>query len=161
MKNNDISITTNILFLDLDGVMVTRQCQYMNQNNKWSCCPMDKKAVKLLNYILFETGAEIVLSSDWRFHYRLNEIREIFIWNRVSKTPIGFTPHSKLYTADKLELGRAEEIKMWVDLHKPDKWVAVDDLDMSPYLEKFVRCPRDMEGIKQVGIKEQILSFLK
>ena len=48
-----------------------------------------------------------------------------------------------------------------------DKWVAIDDLNMSPQfnggygLENFVLTPRSTEGIKQSGIKEQILGYLK
>jgi hypothetical protein len=47
-----------------------------------------------------------------------------------------------------------------------DKWVAIDDLNMSPQfngghgLENFVLTPRSTEGIKQSGIKEQILKDL-
>jgi hypothetical protein len=71
------------------------------------------------------------------------------------------------------------EIQHWVDNHSEiTHWVAVDDLDMSvqflgdrfspkdgsdskPGLTNFVHTPRSSEGIKQCGIKEKIIKFLK
>ena len=125
----------------------------------------DPKAVAVLNFILQETGAEIIISSDWRHHYTLQEMREIFCHNNIIKGPIGFTNRSNTYTADNLEDGRADEILHWIKTHawKDDiKWVAVDDLNMSERLHpNFVLCPREQEGIKQVGVKEKILELLK
>jgi hypothetical protein len=46
-------------------------------------------------------------------------------------------------------------------------WVSIDDLDMSPEynqgygLSNFVLTPKMSEGIKQNGIKEKVLKFLK
>jgi hypothetical protein len=66
-----------------------------------------------------------------------------------------------------LERIRILEIQEWLENNQVDKWVAVDDLNMSPQanggygLENFVLTPRSTEGIKQLGIKEQILGFLK
>ena len=36
------------------------------------------KAVKILNSILLETGAEIVVSSDWKLYCTLDELKEMF-----------------------------------------------------------------------------------
>lgn len=162
-----------IIFLDLDGVMCTSQCYGREKNNKWDSYMFDPKCVSLLNFILQETGAEIILSSDWRATNTLQEMREIFCHNNVIKGPIGFTPSSKTYTGDNLEGGRSDEINLWIKIHawKNDiKWVAIDDMDMSikydemgnitSGLTNFVRCPREAEGIKRTGIKEQILKFL-
>ena len=50
-----------------------------------------------------------------------------------------------------------------------DKWVVVDDMDLSEKFERgdflwgfknFVRTPRKNEGIKQCNVKERILKFL-
>jgi hypothetical protein len=171
-----------IIFLDIDGVIATSQCWGKGNDNKWGAYMFDPKCVAVLNFILKETGAEIVLSSDWRFHYTLFEMNEIFAHNGIIKGPIGFTPSSKSYTAMNLEGGRSDEIHSWLKLHchkyggedrKYDlKWVAIDDLDMSEKfgdisgnyqtgLSNFVHCPRVMEGIKQTGVKEKILKFLE
>ena len=55
-----------VIFLDIDGVLATTSCYGKGKNNKWGAYMFDQKAVVYLNFILSETGAEIILSSDWR-----------------------------------------------------------------------------------------------
>lgn len=151
-----------IIFLDIDGVMATSQCWGRGNDNKWDAYMFDPKCVAVLNSILIETGAEIILSSDWKHHYSLTEMRDIFTHNGVIKGPIGFTPSSKTYTAMNLEGGRIDEIHEWLKMHNTKNdltWVSIDDLSMFD-LEFFVHCPRVMEGIKQTGVKEKILKIL-
>jgi len=82
-----------LIFIDIDGVLATAPCWDMSQDNKWNAYPFDKKAVKVLNKILEETGAEMVLSSDWKYHYSLGQIKEIFMeFNGVIKAPFDMTP---------------------------------------------------------------------
>lgn len=154
-----------ILFLDIDGVICTTSCYGIGKNNKWGTYMFDSKCVALLNFIIQETGAEIILSSDWRNQHTLSEMREIFAHNGVIRGPIGYTPSLKSYNGMNLEGGRADEIQLWVKTHiwKDDvKWVAIDDLNMSERLfPNFVHCPREQEGIKRTGIKEKILEILK
>jgi len=148
----------------------------------------DKKAVKVLNQILEQTDAEIVVSSDWRFHATLEELGEYYTSQGIRKKPIAVTDMFKdiypkewsmlRFRAD-LELERYMEINHWLENHpEVTHWVAVDDLNMSvdfleprfsprdgsdkkPGLTNFVHTPRDYEGIKQSGIKDKILKFLK
>jgi hypothetical protein len=145
----------------------------------------DKKAIKVLNSILEETGAEIVVSSDWRFHANLEELGDYYESQGIIKRPIGGTENFKdifpsewkrlRFRAD-LELERSMEINHWVENHpEVTHWVAIDDLDMSvdylskvftsedgsiPGLTNFVHTPYSNEGIKQSGIKEKVLKFL-
>ncbi len=144
--------------------MCTSSCYGRGKNNKWDSYMFDPKCVAVLNFILQETGAEMILSSDWRHHYTLQEMREIFCHNNVIKGPIGFTSLSKTYLATNLEGGRADEIEIWMKTHawKNDiKWVVVDDLNMSErFPDNFVLCPNENEGIKRIGIKEKIISIL-
>jgi len=154
-----------IIFLDIDGVLSLNSDYGKANDNKWGSYRFDQKAVAVLNFILQQTNAEIVLSSDWRTHYTLQEMREIFAHNFVLRGPIGFTTRSKNYNGDNLENGRAEEIKAWIELHawKDDtKWVAVDDLNMLDQLyPNFVWCPNSNEGIKQTGVKDKIIKILQ
>lgn len=153
-----------IIFLDIDGVLATSSCYGRGKHNKWDAYMFDSKCVAILNFIIQETGAEIILTSDWRNEYSLAEMREIFAHNGVIKGPIGYTPNSKTYTAMNLEKGRVDEIKMWNNLHnfkKDIKWVAIDDLNMSEdFKSNFVHCPNENEGIKRTGIKEKILEAI-
>jgi len=152
------------IFLDIDGVICTTSVYGKGMNNKWGVYMFDVKCVAILNFILQETGAEIILTSDWRTQHTLQEMREIFAYNSVLKGPIGFTPSMKSYGGLNLQGGRADEIKSWLVTHawKNDiKWVAVDDLKMGEFLEpNFVLCPNEHEGIKRKGIKEAIIEKL-
>ena len=137
----------------------------------------DKKAVKILNEILNETGAEIVVSSDWRYHATLEELGEYYISQGISKKPIGVTkrlgecdqPENFIWPRQwDLEQSRSLEILQYLrDNPEVTEWVAVDDLNMGKDeewkiwgLNNFVLTPKSSEGIKQSGIKEKIIKYL-
>ena len=142
----------------------------------------DKKAIKVLNEILEQTGAEIVVSSDWRYNANLEELGDYYISQGIIKRPIDVTGmFNELYPREwqrlrnfaNLEYERTMEIKHWLNNHpEVTHWVAVDDLDMSGKfgnilgnsdvgLTNFVITPKQQQGIKQSGVKEKILKFLK
>jgi hypothetical protein len=143
----------------------------------------DKKAIKVLNEILEKTEAEIVVSSDWRMYATLSELGEYYLSQGIIKAPIGFT--KKLGEFDvptdfewsrewDLEQIRCFEIHQFLKDHiEITHWVAVDDLDMRVEgkhysidyvhewgLKNYVWTPLSTEGIKQSGIKQQILNHL-
>ena len=197
-----------VLFLDNDGVIclsnnwggrAKKWAKYRSENpnssNDKRDAPVDirfddfdEKAIKVLNSILEETGAEIVVSSDWRFHANLEELGDYYESQGIVKRPIAITSRTEdvnpelwkvlRFRAD-LELQRSIEIIDWLQKHpEVTNWVAVDDLDMSvdylskhfthndsenddkPGLTNFVHTPRSNEGIKQSGVKDKILKFL-
>ena len=196
-----------VLFLDNDGVIclsnnwggrAVKWANFKRDNpdsdatfdNKPIQCRFDDfdgKAVKVLNEILEETGAEIVVSSDWRLHANLEELGEYYESQGIIKRPIAVTDQFKdvfpkewnafRFRAE-LELERSMEIGHWLENHpEVTHWVAVDDLNMSaeflskyfsneedeaknPGLSNFVLTPRSREGIKQSGVKEKIIKFL-
>ncbi len=144
----------------------------------------NKKAIVILNEILEETNAEIVVSSDWKRWASVEEMGEYYESQGIKKKPIGFT--KKLMDCDvpqnfawspkwELEQERSLEILQYLrDNPQITHWVAVDDLNMGiPQthetwgememdwgLTNFVHTPRVREGIKQSNIKEQIIKFL-
>lgn len=188
----------SILFLDLDGTICLSN-NWGGREKKWKkhkklnpetindkTAPIDvrfddfdKKAIKVLNQVLEETGAEIVLSSDWKLHATLEEIGDYFLSQGVIKKPIAYTPNLNECTNYDdtfpwnhqwgLEQCRSIEIKQYL-LNHPEvtHWVAVDDLNMGknePFkeswgLDNFVLTPLSREGIKQSGIKEKIIKYL-
>ena len=176
-----------IIFLDIDGVVALDKQFFMNRakfHKKHPAMaelrvpyPWDEGAVKVLNEILDATDAEIVLSSDWRLHWNLDELKGIFTWNGVKKSPIAVTPNIVEKMSSDLEDERQYQIQEYKREHKPESWVAIDDLDMSikflgdrfaskddsdkkPGLKNFVHTPRSREGIKQSGIKKKVLKHL-
>ncbi len=125
-----------ILFLDHDGVICLSSewgSRYKNKEGLDSVFDrFNEKAIKVLNEIIEETDCEIVISSDWRFHASLSQMRELYKIRGIIKQPIGYTGYVKSNSAD-LEWARATEINNWLDTHDTKsvmKWVAVDDLDM-------------------------------
>lgn len=151
-------------FLDLDGPIVTDKIRSEDRQNKWGVDIFDPQCVPILNEILLETGAEIILSSDWRYDRPLIDNQEIFLFNKIVKYPISITPKHKT-DAMNLEGNRADEIKEWLNksnrTYKITNFVIVDDLDMSKqFPNNFVKIKNTMEGIASKGIKEQIINIL-
>jgi hypothetical protein len=143
----------------------------------------DTKAIKVLNSILEITGAEIIVSSDWRTYATLEELGQYYELQGVIKKPIGITktlaecntPKDFIWSRQwDLEQTRSFEIHQYLKEHPSiTSWVAIDDLDMGKTgkyysmefthdwgLENFVHTPRSNEGIKQSGIKDKIVSYL-
>jgi hypothetical protein len=191
-----------IIFLDHDGVICLstewggRHKKQTKVKRKLSqsieSLPVDarfdnfnEKAVKILNEILEETGAEIVVSSDWKRWANVEEMGEYYKSKGIIKKPIAFTPDLGQCTwyNDKvwiwspdwdLEMSRVIEIKQYLHDHPEiTHWVSIDDLDMGKTgkkwgvefehdwaLDNFVLTPRGNEGIKQSGIKEKVIKFL-
>ena len=118
----------------------------------------NKIAVDVLNDIILTSGADIVISSDWRLYATLDEMKDLFHQFGVIKGPIDFTP--ELQTTTKHANIRVDEIKSWLESHpEVEKWVAIDDLDLSK-LDNFVKT-REREGLKQCNISRKILKFLQ
>jgi hypothetical protein len=139
----------------------------------------DEKAIKVLNEVLEKTGAEIVVSSDWKKWASVDEMGDYYESQGIVKKPIAFTPNlSECNNYDDtfpwirqwdLEQTRSLEIKQYLQNHpEVTHWVAVDDLNMGkdePWkevwgLDNFVLTPRRNEGIKQSGVKEKLINFL-
>ena len=190
-----------VMFLDHDGVIClsTEWGGRNRKRNKWvgnklSMSPKEmpveyrfdnfnKKAVKVINDILKETGSEIVVSSDWKHWASVEEMGEYYESKGIIKKPIAFTPDINEcdwfdnweWSKDwDLEMSRVIEIKQYLHDHPEiTHWVSIDDLDMGKIgksrgvefehdwaLDNFVLTPRGNEGIKQSGIKEKIIKFL-
>lgn len=163
-----------IVFLDNDGVICLDN-NWGGRSRKWKeyqksnpdqqlllLAPVeyrfddfDQKAIKVLNDILDETGAEIVVSSDWRLHATLEELGDYYIAQGISKRPIdvtrtyvdirkdlpeGVEVQSQFYGEDyafpysrndEYEIVRHLEILQYLKDHPEiTHWVAVDDLNM-------------------------------
>jgi hypothetical protein len=199
-----------VIFLDNDGVICLSNNwgSRLKKQKKWernklsttvSEMPVeyrfdnfDKKAIKILNEILEETDAEIVVSSDWRLYANIEELGEYYLSQGIIKKPYGVT--EEFHYTKWLEEGflpnhdnfnwhrnvsreqeRHFEITRWLrDNPSVTQWVAIDDLNMGleyhsffgtkKYdwgLTNFVWTQYPLEGIKQSGIKDKVLSYLK
>lgn len=181
-----------VIFLDHDGVICLannwggrhkKTREYVRKHGHTKDYPVDlrfddfdKKSIGVLNSILEITDAEIIISSDWRYHATLEEMGEYYTSQGIIKKPYGYTPRSTdipleegwedLYPSMSLESERASEIRYTLaTIQSIKKWVAIDDLQMGNKLydwglSNFVHTPKSREGIKQSGIKEKILKYL-
>lgn len=163
-----------IIFLDIDGVLATDKEFMRNRTKFWEKhpamgelkvpYPWNENAVKVFNEILDETDAEIVLTSDWRLHWNLNELKGIFTWNRVKKYPIAVTEDVYIGGAD-LEKTRLNEIEDFIEQNDVNNYVVIDDLNIGKYMaltgndDKFF-ITRSSQGIKQTGLKDKIIKKL-
>lgn len=195
-----------IIFLDHDGVICLssewgsrfkKQRSHFTEDNPRAGLAMkdpvevrfdnfNRKAIAVLNSIIEQTDAEIVVSSDWKRWATVEEMGEYYQSKGIIKKPIAFTPDLKDCTVHNagifiwskdwdLEQCRSIEIKQYLHDHpEVTHWVAVDDLNMGRIivedgmewdrdwgLTNFVLTPKSMEGIKQSGVMNKILKFLK
>lgn len=139
----------------------------------------NKKAIIVLNEIIKETDAEIVVSSDWRKWATIDELGLFYESQGIIKKPLDFTPRLQDFDefTDALfhhkgwyERVRILEIEEWLKNNDVKNWVAVDDMPLGEYinedgsvihgLKNFVRTPRSYEGIKQCDVKNKIIKML-
>ena len=141
----------------------------------------DKKAVKVLNQVLEETGAEIVVSSDWRLYANLDELGDYYLSEGIIKKPIAFTKRYigcdkpdefEWFRSTMYEQQRCIEVRQYlIDHPEITHWACIDDLQLGEKdsygferkwgLSNFVHTPRENEGIKQAGVKDKLLKYLK
>lgn len=164
-----------IIFLDIDGVLATAS-EFLTNRTKFRKkhyvaehvnipYPFNDGCVNVFNEILLKTDAEIVLSSDWRKFWTLDELNIIFRFNGVIKSPIDVTEIDPV-SMSWLEKNRANEIGKYLLKNREIKnWVAIDDLNMTEFMKltndddkMFVT--EGIEGIKKSSLKEKIISKL-
>jgi HAD domain in Swiss Army Knife RNA repair proteins len=187
-----------VIFLDNDGVicLANNWGSRMNKRKKdkvslvmndpdvevkYRFDYFDKKAIKVLNQVLEETGAEIVVSSDWRLYANLEELGEYYLSEGIIKKPIDVTKRYigcdkpdefEWFRSTMYEQQRCIEVRQYlIDHPEITHWACIDDLvlgEKDSYgferkwgLSNFVHTPRENEGIKQSGVKEKLLEYLK
>lgn len=155
-----------VIFLDHDGVIClssewgSRFKRRIEGKEEKKFDNFNLKAINILKEILEETGAEIVVSSDWKSH-GIDAITYHYSKYGLKK-PVGMTPLITGVEKETLESIRIREIYSYLSTYPGiTKWVAIDDLEMFELGDDhFVHCPRSREGIKQTGIKEKMIKIL-
>ena len=107
-------MTRRVIFLDIDGVLapIRRWDRYGD---------LAPACIQVLNEIAARGGADVVVSSTWRYGKTVAELQEIleaagFIGRVLDKTPTGAPG------AD-----RGEEIAAWLAAHAVGGYVIIDD----------------------------------
>jgi len=151
-----------IIFLDIDGVLNTRDWHSRMTKDT----PMDEfgwvfdpVAVANLAHIIDETGADIVISSSWKF-YGVPKLRDMWKKRKLPGNILDITPNTVsdeiLLNAnlDEFQLGvcRGNEIKEWLARHEStiSNYVIIDDFDdMLPEQEDHVVLTDTLVGITE------------
>ena len=112
MRERDVA--RRVIFLDIDGVLApTRERDRYGE--------IDSACVRVLNEIVAQSGAEVVVSSSMRFGKSVAELQRMleahgFVGRVVDKTPTSLRGCT-----------RGEEITAWLVEHPVDGCVILDD----------------------------------
>lgn len=136
-----------VIFLDVDGVLhalkpngVCRDADpdeliarfdaelYLADDAVASVVPgeFNSQCMRLLAQCVSSSGASIVLSSTWRETAPQRRAVDAQLVSHGMRASVSCTPKMPLIGG-----GRAAEIQWWVEEHRPKRWVALDDMDLS------------------------------
>ena len=120
-------VTRRVIFLDIDGVLAP-----IRQWDRYE--DLDPACIRVLNEIVAGGGADVVVSSTWRYGKTIAELQAMldaqgFIGCVLDKTPTG-GPGTD----------RGDEIAAWLAQHPVDGYVIIDDHgDMGPLRRQLVQ----------------------
>jgi hypothetical protein len=120
-------MTRRVIFLDIDGVLapIRRWDRYGD---------LDPACIQVLNEIVAGAGADVVVSSTWRYGKTAPELQEIL-------DAEGFKGRVLDKTADGTGgVSRGEEIAAWLAEHAVSSFVIIDDhVDMGELCDYLVQ----------------------
>jgi hypothetical protein len=126
-----------LIFLDIDGVLNTAddffESQYYGHEHNNGNTVISRTKLALLDSIIEDTGAKIVVSSTWRFLFKNSQIHEMFKV-RGFKSPrttfIGKTDDCRIGITSGPEYFRSGEIaKFLKDRDDVESYVILDDIE--------------------------------
>lgn len=133
-----------VLFLDFDGVLNSTQTDFLSgfDFEKYPFVDsvydlkFDGYLINVLNKVIsFLPEVKIVISSSWRTHYTLEEIKNRMYLNgfKYATRIVGITPHT--------QISRGMDIKEYCHANGIDEYCILDDSnDMLPeQMERFVQ----------------------
>jgi hypothetical protein len=107
----------------------------------------DPRCVRWLDLIIKQTGAQIVLSSDWK-KMGLERVKEMWKARNLPGTVINVTISLS-------GMQRKKEILEAVEFYNPKTWVAIDDMDLTIPAANFVQTDYKI-GITYKTFKDSI-----
>ncbi len=154
-----------VIFLDIDGVLNSTQTAedwhlktgkggyggffeetdiVTDDNVRWGQSLVDN-----LKKIVDATGARIVISSTWRKHFTCPKFKDMLAIYGWDGAPI--------YDRTPIMRIRGQEVKWWVDKHKPEVYVIIDDYDdfLREQIPFFVQTNPDI-GLTQEDAQKAI-----
>ena len=135
-----------IIFIDVDGPLAWGTWEdgpvKINENTSREFTipyAWNKADCEALQEICNKTNAELVLSSDWKMHFTLRQMSDVFIENGIYAKLIDITTHMNSrqmglwnkMSSPSLEHDRANQILKWAKDNKISNWIAIDDMNLS------------------------------
>jgi len=119
-------VTRRVIFLDIDGVLAP-----IRQWDRYG--DLEPACIQILNEIAAEGGADVVVSSTWRYGKTVAELQALLEAAGFTGCVVDTTPTGALGTA------RAAEIAAWLDEHAVESYVIIDDhVDMGALRGRLV-----------------------
>lgn len=146
-----------VLFLDIDGVLVTKRFWNFTgePHRDMFGHVFDPITVRNLERVIAETGAKIVISSTWKFSGE-DIMKDMWRLRKLPGEMIGVTPN----VPSRHGIDRGPEIQAWLDANKVDNFAIVDDdADFfDTQLPHFVRTTFDNGLTRKVA--DRLISIL-
>jgi hypothetical protein len=139
-----------IIFIDIDGPLAWGTWGdgriNIDEGSKIFTIPYPwvEEDCQALQKICDETNAELVVSSDWKKHFNIIQLRNIFQHYGVYTPIIDITTHQKLWnklSRPSIEWERAAEITKWVKDNKISNWISIDDMQLNKQY-KWMKTPQ-------------------
>lgn len=144
-----------IIFLDFDGVITTPSSKYC----------LSPPHMDILGKILESTGAYIVISSSWR-RYNLEQTIDFITRESnpfVGKNPFPFVDRvidiTKRLRPIKMSgyIHRGDEIQEWLDRHKVESYVILDDINnMLESQQSHLVLTDEIDGLTEKDVEKAI-----
>src|SRR6187200_3185604 len=117
---------TGVIFLDIDGVVAPTR-----ERDRYG--DLDHACIEVLNEIVARTGADVVVSSSWRFGKSVAVLQKQLAAHGFEGRVIDKTP------TDLKGCTRGEEIAAWLANHPVESFVILDDhRDMGDLMSHLV-----------------------
>lgn len=116
-----------VIFLDIDGVLNSEEWDMYIQSFIYgarfnSCYLLSQEMILRLQNVVFQTNAEIVLTSSWR----TNERAMCALTRQLSLYHLSIRDSTVSYAYG----NRADEVKLWIESHSNvTSYVIIDDYD--------------------------------
>lgn len=125
-----------VLFLDFDGVMdtayydlyLTKHC--LAEKDRFGVV-FDPDCISNLAKIINKTGADIVVSSTWKYFMSLTDFHEMWKYRNLPGKVIGMTPN--------VAGERGAQIDAWLNEHPVDNYAIIDDLDADNFTSNQIQ----------------------
>jgi HAD domain in Swiss Army Knife RNA repair proteins len=137
-----------VIFLDIDGVLapIRRWDRYGD---------LDPACIQVLNDIVASGGADVVVSSTWRYGKTVAELQEMLEAQGFTGCVLDKTP------SDMPGNGRGTEIAAWLTEHAVDGYVIIDDhADMGELRTHLVQT-HPAHGLQPADVARAIATLIR